>query len=219
MPTKSPPIYWIIGAGRFGRRACERLRAKTPAAAIHVVDRRSVSGIPRGVDRTVAEGLRFLDTRIETRPAAWIVPAVPIHLAYEWLAVRLARDADFRPQAVPATLRTKLPNACSGREGQVYVSNADFICPADCPEPGGICTATGLPRPRSMHAHLAGLVYEDFRSLVVRSHQLAPGVGGYRASTLIHLRQSLQARRGRFLLSTACKCHGVMNAFELADMR
>jgi hypothetical protein len=95
------------------------------------------------------------------------------------------------------------------------MSNADFRCPHDCPEPGAICPSTGQPRPRVMHAYLSALAFEGYTAMVIRSLQLAPGVGGFKAATLWDCWRTLHNRRGRFLFSTACKCHGVMNAFTL----
>jgi hypothetical protein len=208
------PAYWIIGAGRFGRRACERLRRINPAASIQVVDHREVAA-PEGAVPVRSDALEFLETHLESRTEAWIIPAVPIHLAYEWLARQLAGEKGFHPQAVPAGLMPALPNPCRGAEGQVYVSNADFSCPHDCPEPKTICPSTGEPRPRVMHTFLSELAFEDYTALVIRSRQLAPGVGGFQAATLWDCYRRLRTRRGRFLFSTACKCHGVVDAFTL----
>ena len=50
---------------------------------------------------------------------------------------------------------------------------------------------------------------------VLRSHQLAPGVGGYRAAELLGLRDRLAAQGGDWLLATACRCHGVAGSLGL----
>ncbi len=209
------PSYWILGCGRFGRLACERLKAARPGAPIVVVDRRKI-GMPEGVETVTADAVEFLDDRMQPNSGAWIVPALPMHLAYTWVAGRLRGERRFKPQTVPAGLVPLLPNPCVGPEGQVYFSHADFRCPDDCPEPKSICAHTGRPRPLIMHTFLADLVYGGYVSFVIRSVQLAPGVGGYQAATLYDGWGWLRRKSGYFLFSTACKCHGVMHAFSLA---
>ena len=113
----------------------------------------------------------------------WIVPALPRHLVYEWLAARLREQGVFKPCAVPEKVIPQLPNTFKGPEGQVYMSNADFICPENCNEPKHKCPVTGKPRPYRLYDHLARIESGSYRSLVVRSFQLAPGVGGYRGET------------------------------------
>ncbi len=164
--------FWIMGGGLFGRLACERLQTAWPAARILVVDRREIDA-PSGVEGVVSDARVFLDENMHPRSEAWIVPAVPVHLAYEWLADRLRRERDFMPHAIPQDLLPDLPNPCRGPEGQVYLTNADFRCPNDCPEPESTCTVTGRPRPLVMHRYLAALAFEAYTSVVLRSLQLA----------------------------------------------
>ena len=185
------------------------------AADILVVDRQKVT-VPAGVESVVGDAVAFLQNKLMPQTDAWIIPAVPIHLAYEWLAARLALRRGFLPQAVPDSLLPILPNPLRGDQGQVYLSNADFRCPDDCPEPSEICTATQKSRPRVMYTYLSRLNFEDYTCVVLRSRQLARGVGGFEAATLWALYEGLRHKKGRFLFSTACKCHAVMDAFSLA---
>lgn len=210
--------FWIMGAGRFGRLAWERLLNKQPGADISVVDRLG-GPVPSGIEMVTADAVDFLRDNLDARTGAWIIPAVPVHLAYEWLAGKLVRECRFNPLDVPPGLMSQLPNLCRGHDGQVYISNADFRCPDDCLEPGATCPHTRKPRPRVLHTFLADLTIEKFSPVVIRSLQLAPGVGGFRAATLWTLYQEMRSRKGHFLFSTACKCHAVMNAFALARKR
>lgn len=210
----SRDTYWVFGAGRFGRLACKRLLSIKPSAKIHVIDR-DCKAVPAGVEAVRGDATDFLRSHLTPQVDAWIVPAVPLHLAYEWLVDRLARKRSFQALKVPEGLQPTLPNPVCGLQGQVYCSNADFRCPDDCPEPPALCTITAKPRPLVMHAYLSALVFEEYISVVVRSFQLAPGVGGFCGATLRGIYNALQDQRGRFLFSTACKCHAVMNAFAL----
>lgn len=206
--------FWVFGAGRFGRLACERLLTAKPFAQIRVVDRECQS-VPSGVERVCGEATDFLSTNLTAQADVWIVPAVPVHLAYEWLADRLTRKRALRTLNVPEDVLTYLPNPMRGPQGQVYCSNANFRCPDDCPESQSLCTVTAKPRPLVMHAHLSALDAAPYVSVVLRSLQLAPGVGGFRAASLRGFHNALKDQRGHFLFSTACKCHAVVNAFAL----
>jgi hypothetical protein len=212
---------WILGAGRFGRRALSVLGRKYPEAAITVVDRDGdpVGEAPAGgrISAVRAEAVAYLVEHLKPGQSApeWIVPAVPVHVAYEWVARRLAAEG-FRvvPLTVPETVVQRLPNVFRGTGGAIYASNADFICPDNCPEPDAICTHTGKPRPCNLHEKLGEVAAPPFRAIVVRSQQLAPGVGGYRPQTLFDTLREVRKTPGPVLLSTACRCHGVMHAFS-----
>ncbi len=208
----------ILGAGRFGRLAFERLQRRRPKAAITMVDRE------RPADLILdGAGARFIAAEAGTYLAAmkdldagtdWIVPAVPVHVAGRWVGLKLAPEGRGRPLAIPEALLSRVPNPMRGAQGQLYVSNADFWCPDDCPEPEALCTVTGKPRPQVMYTHLARLAIPGFTPVVVRSRQLAPGVGGFRPADLHDALARVRAASGPVLLATACKCHGVIEALD-----
>ena len=109
----------------------------------------------------------------------------------------------------------QIPNVRHGSGSQVYSSIADFLCPEDCPEPSGNCTHTGEPRPCLLYEQLERLTNEEIPSIVVKSRKLAPGVGGFRPAALFTALEAVSAATGPVLLSPACSCHGVLNAFEI----
>ncbi len=96
----------------------------------------------------------------------------------------------------------------------MYVSHADFYCPEDCAEPRDICTVTQEPRKRNMFELLGEVDLPPFQSLVIRSRQLGPGIGGYRPERLLELLSLVNQAAGPLLVSTACRCHGVITAME-----
>ncbi|MCG6909577.1 MAG: hypothetical protein LJE94_05570 [Deltaproteobacteria bacterium] len=211
----------ILGAGRFGRRAFVRLQTVFPPANLTLVDSEpaAVQGIQAAGGRAVTmDAIRFLvASHARMAPDDWIVPAVPIHVAYEWLHHQPDLDMAVEALTVPRELDDMLPNSFRGPEGQLYVSNADFLCPDDCPEPEGLCTVTGEPRPRVLHETLSRLVLPGFQSICIVSEQLAPGVGGYRLRALDAALETVLNNTGSFLVSTACKCHGVVHALRKAE--
>jgi len=210
----------IIGAGRFGIKAAKKLSKQYGQSAVTILDKNQEVCRTLEADAFKAvctEGIRWLCEHPDAVDHAdWVVPCIPVHVAYEWIKCRLKQtDYWLQPLTVPLELATQLPNAFAGPNGQLYVSNADFLCPENCPEPDDICTYTGKPRPRILHQTLRDLKYPHHTSVVIRSRQLAPGVGGYPPGDLHRaLGQVLQAK-GPILLSTACSCHGVMHAFEI----
>jgi hypothetical protein len=116
--------------------------------------------------------------------------------------------------AVPNDLIAALPNPIKGKTGQLYISIADFKCPEDCLEPDEICTYTAEPRLMILHEFLKSIQLKDFKSVVIRSHQLAPGVGGYKPEALFEALKEIKATRAPLMISTACSCHGVVDAFK-----
>lgn len=205
---------WIIGAGKFGIRTVKQLAQKDQPYSITLVDS-DETAIARARDldcKVIAgDGSLFLTEHlIRGREPDWIVPALPVHLAYEWCALKIGKDR-LVPFALPKEADDLLPNPFRGAENQIYVSHADFICPPNCNEPDDRCTKTGEPRKEDMFALLARLDIRGVTPFVVRSHQLGPGVGGYRPAVLYDLLDRLRLHRGRCCIATACRCHGVIS--------
>jgi len=51
---------------------------------------------------------------------------------------------------------------------------------------------------------------------VIRSRQLAPGLGGYRVRDLKELLGKVsEAGKGKWLVATACNCHGIVTAMQV----
>ena len=203
---------WVVGGGRFGRKAVELLGARDKPDRILVVE--SDASAAQGLEELGAgvlneDGLSFLLERLhETEAPKWILPCVPFHLAYQWVLGRLGIKA--RPIPVPPEYIKAAPNPMTADENGVYISYADFFCPPDCPEPADKCTHTGLPRKGSLFAEAATWPASGFRVEVVRSRQLAPGLGGILSTDLLDLKNRLEAP-GKYLVVTACRCHGVVH--------
>lgn len=210
---------WILGAGKFGRMAVERLTRAHPDSDITLVDQ-NPQVLQRLTGRTLtkihADGIRFLvENLIDCNHPQWIVAAIPIHVAFEWLRTKLSPVLETQKIRIPAAVIAQLPNVLQSEQGTVYTSNAAFLCPDDCPEPAKFCLHTGQPRPCNLHQALGALPSEEFESIVVRSHQLLPGVGGCQPGDLFQALKKVKAATKPILLSTACRCHGVMDAFRL----
>ncbi len=206
---------WIIGAGRFGRMAADRITGN-PHLVLVDLDGEKLQAA-KGPQRTLvkSDGAFYLLEHLQPvvgKIPDWIVPAVPIHLAAEWLL--LQKDQNLQRMPLPAELDSVLPNPLRVTNGNIFVSHADFLCPDDCPEPLHTCTFTGKPRKQNMFELLQNIQFPQWKSRVIRSHQLGPGIGGYRGRELLELADSLRKTRGPLLLCTACRCHGVITGLE-----
>jgi hypothetical protein len=208
---------WILGAGKFGRMAVERLTRANPESNITLIDQnpQMLQGLAGQAPKRIhADGIQFLvENLIDSDQPEWIVAAIPIHMAFEWIRIKLSPMLEINRIQIPAAVIARLPNALQNEQGTAYTSNAAFMCPDDCPEPAKICIHTGQPRPCNLYEELEALTSEEFESFVVRSHQLLPGVGGCQPGDLFQTLEKVKAATKPILLSTACRCHGVMDAF------
>jgi hypothetical protein len=211
--------YWILGGGKFGQKAAARLSGGTPNADITIVDKApsQVEVLSQKPVKVVCmDGIQFLAQHLTPMTCPdWIIPAIPVHVAFEWMRTQVSPETEMRVISVPEALRERLPNPLQGAAGEIYMSNADFICPDRCEEPDDICLHTGEPRPRCLHEYLKRISGKTVESHVIISHQLAPGVGGIRPHDLFAVLEAIPQHSGVKLLSTACKCHGVMHAFRI----
>jgi hypothetical protein len=213
----SPRTSLIIGCGHFGSRAAEKLLKKDPLSKIIVADKikesiKKICHLP--VETAVGEGVSYLNQFLsQGRRADYIIPAVPFHLAFEFILSRLKPSGGKRKKVPPLS---GLPNSIKGKTGDLYTSLADFICSEDCPEPAQYCTFTKSPRPKPLYQILKD-IEGPFESKVIRSLQLAPGVGGFKPDVLLGLLKNIEKRtkpHWSILISTASRCHGVTSALS-----
>ncbi|MFZ0611706.1 MAG: potassium transporter [Desulfobacterales bacterium] len=210
---------WILGAGQFGEIAVVRLRLKYPEATLVVVDEdptalREVAAV--ATTTVLGEGSAYLAQHLEVSgPPDWIVPAIPVHVAFEWIGLRLAAAYRIEKLTVPESVTHTLGKVVTGQGGSVYTSLADFICPGNCPEPADLCFVTGKPRPVDLHKELASVAPRLMTPVIIRSRQMSAGVGGYRPGDLFDALRQVEACTGPVLLGTACRCHSVLDAFRL----
>lgn len=222
IPEPYPPkAIWILGAGRFGRLAAERLQKRHPGSDFLVVDSREEKLVRLRNDLTLStraeDALSFLLSS-EFPDDVWIIPAVPVHVAFQWILRELQKRGHASSHPVPDTVDAVVPNPLR-RRGTVYASYATFICPDACSEPEEICTHTGGPRRGNLFEHLGRISPPEFRTVVVRSWQLAPGVGGYPGWKLREALEKIAARPGNYLVATACRCHGVIDGLSWTPQR
>jgi len=213
----NPHAYLIIGCGHFGSRAAEKLFRKDSRSKIIVVDKskkslQKISRLP--IEAAVSDGIIYLNQFFSKgRKADYIIPAVPLHLAFEFILSQTKPLGGKRRRVPPLS---GLPNPMKGKTGDLYTSLANFLCSENCPEPARYCTATGKRREKPLYQILNDLK-GNFESKVVRSLQLGPGVGGFRPKALLNLPEEIKKKiySGQtILISTASRCHGVTSALS-----
>lgn len=209
--------FWVLGAGKFGQIAAKRIHRFFPAAELTVVDKDPVLDSDGKVRIIRQEGVRWLLTMLEKECSVdIIVPAIPVHVAYDWMILKLMKSYHSEPMEIPESWLKQMPHASPGKVGQVFISHADFFCPDNCPEPKDRCTVTGKPRPMDLFRLLNHVDIDDALSIVLRSHQILPGVGGFYPEDLLAAYDTVVKNVHRPLfIATACRCHGVGNAVRL----
>ncbi len=212
--------YLILGAGEFGRLALRRLTKQDHQARFLVVDHRpealaAARTLGTGEAELVAgDAIHYLAAHLALEPRwDWLIPMVPVHVAYAWLLEGPLAGKGWQPAEVPGRLEGLAAMATRGPQGELYLSRARHLCPDDCDEPP-ICPVTGEKRDKPLFQKLAGASAPDLPIFVVASRQLAPGVGGYAPDALLELAGKV-AQAGRpLLVATACRCHGVVHGLK-----
>jgi len=209
---------WIIGAGRFGKKAVSAMKKRYPESAITVVDHcpKACEAIAEpGLATVCMDGVSYLNHYLtDADDPDWVIPVIPVHLVYAWIRMRLLPDFSIIPVDIPEAILRSLPNVIPGKPGEIFVSNASFVCPENCSEPRDLCTHTRMPRKQSLNQAIAALSCNGFLNLVLQSEQLAPGIGGITPGALFNTLTAVQQFPESILLSTSCRCHGVVQAFR-----
>jgi hypothetical protein len=208
--------YWILGAGRFGSLAVGRLLKHKRNSQLIVVDRdsRALQNLALSPAQIIEQdAIEFLSEH-PGLGNEWVVPAIPVHVAFVWLCRQLAKAGRVSPVPVPCSVEHRLPNPLRDETGTLYASFAPFRCPDDCDEPPGKCTVTGNHREANLFDIMRQIEVEGYVTRVVRSHQLTLGVGGYRLSVLWSLLEEVRSTGKDFLVATSCRCHAVVNALR-----
>lgn len=213
--------YSIIGCGYFGSKAVRKILKLHPKAQITVVDKDPKSFVEinkLSIESIALDGVSYLNEILTgSNDPDWIVPAVPIHLAFEWIFTKLQNQFFVERLSVPLDL--SLPNSFRGEEGSLYCSIADFRCPDDCYENPKMCKVTAKIRVNSIFEVLEKICISSYVSLVVRSYQLAAGVGGYKPKILWEMLEKIKKFTIPILFSTASRCHGVTNCLIILSPR
>lgn len=161
--------------------------------------------------RVLADGPKFL-TKYQDwiKDEDWVIPALPIHLAWKWLDLNL--KTTHRPDAVspPREFGSGLPYSEFLGKG-LFVSYASFVCPENCPSPVRHCFKTKEKRGVPLWKFITDRRCQYGTLGVIESRQLGPGVGGFPFKELRRIRTEALMGHPPFFVATACRCHGVIH--------
>jgi hypothetical protein len=203
----------VLGAGKFGRKALRAFAGR--ARRIVVVDYNPAALVFADddlIEPVCAEGITYL-TGNECQEYDWIIPALPLHVAYAWLLARL-KGIGIISTAVPRSVA--VPGCFYAANGTVYATLSAHICPEDCPGPEDFCYLTGEEREKPLYRLLSTLHVDGYTTHLLHSRQLAPGIGGFSLPQLENLLADVAGSRLPGLVVSSCACHAVMSAFDFA---
>lgn len=212
------PTYLVLGCGVFGQKAVIEIKKRFPQSTIIAVDkdRDRLSAVSPPADLLYHDDAVNYLTRLPEENFSWVaIPALPVHLAYEWLVLSLKKHQQVVRTPVPQELNPGLPLQLRDDKGSLYLSNTNSCCPADCVEADELCLITGEPKRKPLYKLLAEIEHSNIPIHIIRSFQIAPGVGGYRLIDLFQLQRKLTGKEGYHLVSTACHCHAVIDGLLL----
>ena len=208
--------FWILGGGHFGSLAAQRiLQSKKDCSVLLVeIDEDSLKRLEIMPIKIINQDA--IDFLVDNRGLGheWVVPAIPVHVAFAWLCRQLAKEGLVTQLSVTSEIEQQVPHPLRTERGTLYTSFATFRCPDDCDELSESCTVTGRRREANLFDVIRAIKVEGYDIRVLRSHQLAPGVGGYQLSDLWRLLRDVRSSAREILVATACRCHGVVNALR-----
>ncbi len=205
--------FFVLGLGKFGRRAALYLRGIYKGRVIGV-DPRSENvkwAKERGIEAHLGDGISFLlDPPSKIEGEDYLIPALPIHLAAYWLLAKRPKELELQIAPLPSHILQRLPHPISLPDNSCATSYATFICPEDCKE-GRFCPKLGLKRGIPLYEFLRDLSTESDFVYVIQSRQLGPGMGGYKTEELLKLMDLQLDREKPIILATSCRCHGILS--------
>jgi hypothetical protein len=209
----------IIGGGKYGCHAIEYLRQQKRAFLVVDTDPKclavkkfklktfkSPSSESEGF---VNGGLPEVLELINKLEPEYIFPTAPVHIAADLAKIKF----ELVPwsEAIAAIL-PKLPEAVvleAGSERLVVSFNKGHNCIEKCSMPK-VCPSSGIKKPCTMTKLMRFASPEAF---IIVSYSMAPGIGALKGSELFELFKWARAKE-RFVVATACDCHGVFSAFQ-----
>ena len=207
----------IVGGGKYGCHAIEYLRQQkkqflvvdTDPNCLAVKRFKLKTSEKPDLEGFVNGGLpKVLELMDELNPE-YVFPTAPVHIAANLSKIKF----ELAPwsEAITAIL-PKLPEAVvlhAENERLVVSFNKGHDCLDNCAMPE-VCPSSGIRKPCTM-TKLMRFASPD--AFILVSYSMAPGMGALKGSELSEL-FSWAKDKERFVVGTACDCHGVFSAFQ-----
>ncbi|MCJ7559644.1 hypothetical protein MUO79_03375 [Candidatus Bathyarchaeota archaeon] len=209
----------IAGGGKYGCCAVEFLRQKGKGFVVVDVDPHCLATKRFGLkasSQVDSEGEHFVQGDLSTvlellervKPE-FLFPTAPVHIAADLAKIKF----DLEPwiEGINSVL-PKLPQTVvlQAGQGKLVVSfNRDNNCVEKCAMPE-VCPSSGTRKPCTMTKLMRFASPEAF---ILVSHSMAPGMGALKGSELLEFFEWAKTKE-KFLVATACDCHGVFTAFQ-----
>jgi|GEM_PF-682711 hypothetical protein len=214
----------IVGGGKYGCQAVEYLRSIKQAFTLVDITDNCLAVNRYGFahnnneensgEHFVKGGLGTVLMLISQLKPEYVFPTAPTHLAAELAEMKFSLEP--WDEAINLIL-PRLPSSVvlkSGRGKLIVSYNRDRNCVEKCVAPE-TCPSTGIKRPCSMSLLMKFACPEAYMLI---SHQVAPGMGALKGSELSEFFEWAE-KKNRFIVATACDCHGVFSAYTKLDRR
>jgi hypothetical protein len=209
----------IVGGGKYGCYAIEYLQEKKKDFVVLDKDPNCLA-VQRfklkNYDPAFLGGESFmmgdlhevLDLIADLKPE-YLFPTAPVHVAADLAKVRfkLLPWSEAIQNLLP-----KLPEAVvlqAERERLIVSFNKGYECLDKCTMPKK-CPTSGITKPCTMTELMQFASPEAF---ILVSYSMAPGMGALKGSELLEFFKWANLR-DKFVVATACDCHGVFSAFK-----
>jgi hypothetical protein len=214
----------IVGGGKYGCHAIEYLQQKGKSFAVVDTDSNCLAVKRFGLktsehigskgEHFIHGGLPKVVELIDELKPEYVFPTAPVHIAADLAKIKF----DLAPwtEAIN-TILPKLPEVVvlqAGRGKLVVSFNRDNDCLEKCAMPE-VCPSSQIKKPCTMTKLMRFASPEAF---ILISHSMAPGMGAIKGSELSDFFNWAKTRE-RFIVATACDCHGVFTAFQKASTK
>jgi len=209
----------IVGGGKYGCAAVEYLRKKGRGFVLVDIDPNCLAVKRFGLKSSAqigTEGEYFLQGDIaivlelvDALKPEYVFPTAPTHIAAELAKIKFklvpwAEEINSILANLPSTVILR-----AGRGNLIVSYNRDKDCLEKCEAPE-VCPATQKRRPCTMDRLMKFAYPEGF---ILISHQMAPGMGALKGSELLEFFDWAE-KKDKFIIATACNCHGFFTAFK-----
>lgn len=213
----------IIGGGKYGCYAVEYLRQSKRGFVVVDIDPECLAverfHLKTFPVKSVTEGEYFVHgdlseamALIQRHAPEFIFPTAPTHIVAEMAEIKF----NLIPwREAKDSILTRLPQAVVlySRNGKIVVSyNRDDECLEHCSMPE-TCPTSHITKPCTM---IKLMRYASPEAFILISHSMAAGMGSLKGSELAEF-FAWAGTKDRFIVGTACDCHGVFSAFRKMD--